>query len=117
VTYVVGGLPPWREASADHRSLGEGGQRAGLAGGLKAAGYVRPAVGPAPGKSRALRRAVGHEHRARQPAAGFGRLARVEPRAHEFERVGKPLEQAGFERCEFFNLTGGIVAIHRGYKL
>ena len=27
------------------------------------------------------------------------------------------MEQAGFERCEFFNLTGGIVAIHRGYKL
>lgn len=27
------------------------------------------------------------------------------------------LEQAGFERCEYFNLTGGIVAIHRGYKL
>jgi demethylmenaquinone methyltransferase/2-methoxy-6-polyprenyl-1,4-benzoquinol methylase len=27
------------------------------------------------------------------------------------------MEQAGFERCEYFNLTGGIVAIHRGYKL
>jgi len=27
------------------------------------------------------------------------------------------MEQAGLERCEFFNLTGGIVAIHRGYKL
>jgi demethylmenaquinone methyltransferase/2-methoxy-6-polyprenyl-1,4-benzoquinol methylase len=26
------------------------------------------------------------------------------------------LEQAGFERCDFHNLTGGIVAIHRGYK-
>jgi len=26
------------------------------------------------------------------------------------------MEQAGFERCRFFNLTGGIVAIHRGYK-
>ena len=24
---------------------------------------------------------------------------------------------AGFERCSFFNLTGGVVAIHRGYKL
>ncbi|MDH5408125.1 MAG: class I SAM-dependent methyltransferase, partial [Gammaproteobacteria bacterium] len=24
---------------------------------------------------------------------------------------------AGFERCEYFNLTGGIVALHRGYKL
>jgi len=27
------------------------------------------------------------------------------------------LEQAGFERCDYHNLTGGIVAIHRGYKL
>lgn len=27
------------------------------------------------------------------------------------------MEDAGFERCEYFNLTGGIVALHRGYKL
>ena len=27
------------------------------------------------------------------------------------------MEQAGFERCSFVNLTGGVVAIHRGYKL
>jgi hypothetical protein len=27
------------------------------------------------------------------------------------------LEQAGFERAGYVNLTGGIVAIHRGYKL
>jgi len=27
------------------------------------------------------------------------------------------LRHAGFERCEYFNLTGGIVAVHRGYKL
>jgi demethylmenaquinone methyltransferase / 2-methoxy-6-polyprenyl-1,4-benzoquinol methylase len=27
------------------------------------------------------------------------------------------MEQAGFERCGYFNLTGGVVAIHRGYKL
>ncbi|MGA7801752.1 MAG: bifunctional demethylmenaquinone methyltransferase/2-methoxy-6-polyprenyl-1,4-benzoquinol methylase UbiE [Gammaproteobacteria bacterium] len=27
------------------------------------------------------------------------------------------MEQAGFARCEYFNLTGGIVALHRGYKL
>ena len=27
------------------------------------------------------------------------------------------LEHAGFERCDYHNLTGGIVAIHRGYKL
>jgi demethylmenaquinone methyltransferase/2-methoxy-6-polyprenyl-1,4-benzoquinol methylase len=26
------------------------------------------------------------------------------------------MEHAGFERCDYHNLTGGIVAIHRGYK-
>jgi demethylmenaquinone methyltransferase/2-methoxy-6-polyprenyl-1,4-benzoquinol methylase len=33
------------------------------------------------------------------------------------ETLRAMMEQAGLERCEFFNLTGGIVAIHRGYKL
>jgi len=33
------------------------------------------------------------------------------------ETLQAMLETAGFERCEFFNLSGGIVAIHRGYKL
>jgi demethylmenaquinone methyltransferase / 2-methoxy-6-polyprenyl-1,4-benzoquinol methylase len=27
------------------------------------------------------------------------------------------LEHAGFERSDYFNLTGGVVAIHRGYKI
>ena len=27
------------------------------------------------------------------------------------------MEQAGMERCDFHNLTGGIVAVHRGFKL
>jgi demethylmenaquinone methyltransferase/2-methoxy-6-polyprenyl-1,4-benzoquinol methylase len=27
------------------------------------------------------------------------------------------LESVGFERCDFHNLTGGIVAVHRGFKL
>ncbi|MDQ2696010.1 MAG: bifunctional demethylmenaquinone methyltransferase/2-methoxy-6-polyprenyl-1,4-benzoquinol methylase UbiE [Pseudomonadota bacterium] len=26
------------------------------------------------------------------------------------------MEQAGLERCEYFNLSGGIVALHRGWK-
>jgi demethylmenaquinone methyltransferase/2-methoxy-6-polyprenyl-1,4-benzoquinol methylase len=26
------------------------------------------------------------------------------------------MEEAGFERCEYFNLSGGIVAVHRGFK-
>lgn len=33
------------------------------------------------------------------------------------ETLQDMMEQAGLERCEFFNLSGGIVAIHRGYKL
>lgn len=27
------------------------------------------------------------------------------------------LHDCGFERCSYFNLSGGIVAVHRGYKL
>lgn len=27
------------------------------------------------------------------------------------------LEEAGFEQCDYHNLTGGVVAIHRGFKL
>jgi demethylmenaquinone methyltransferase/2-methoxy-6-polyprenyl-1,4-benzoquinol methylase len=27
------------------------------------------------------------------------------------------MEQAGLERCDYHNLTGGIVAVHRGFKL
>ncbi|WP_455199623.1 class I SAM-dependent methyltransferase, partial [Kaarinaea lacus] len=27
------------------------------------------------------------------------------------------MQDAGLERCEYFNLSGGIVALHRGYKL
>jgi demethylmenaquinone methyltransferase/2-methoxy-6-polyprenyl-1,4-benzoquinol methylase len=27
------------------------------------------------------------------------------------------MEKAGYGRCQFFNLTGGVVAVHRGYKL
>jgi demethylmenaquinone methyltransferase/2-methoxy-6-polyprenyl-1,4-benzoquinol methylase len=27
------------------------------------------------------------------------------------------MQEAGFERCEYFNLSGGIVALHLGYRL
>lgn len=33
------------------------------------------------------------------------------------ETLRSMMETAGFERCEYFNHSGGIVAIHRGYKL
>ncbi len=32
------------------------------------------------------------------------------------ERLQEMMEAAGFERCDYFNLSGGIVALHRGYK-
>src|SRR3989304_3516862 len=33
------------------------------------------------------------------------------------EELKKMMEDAGLERVEYFNLTGGVVAVHRGYKL
>ena len=38
---------------------------------------------------------------------------RMHPKQNELKTM---MENAGFERCEYFNLTRGIVAIHRGYK-
>jgi demethylmenaquinone methyltransferase/2-methoxy-6-polyprenyl-1,4-benzoquinol methylase len=33
------------------------------------------------------------------------------------EQLKKLIEDAGFERVEYFNLSAGVVALHRGYKL
>jgi len=33
------------------------------------------------------------------------------------KELKKMMEEAGLERVEYFNLTGGVVAVHRGYKL
>lgn len=33
------------------------------------------------------------------------------------ETLKAMMESAGFEHCSYFNLSGGIVAIHRGYKV
>ncbi|MGY6277600.1 bifunctional demethylmenaquinone methyltransferase/2-methoxy-6-polyprenyl-1,4-benzoquinol methylase UbiE [Methylomonas sp. MgM2] len=38
---------------------------------------------------------------------------RMHPRQDDLKRM---MEEAGFERCEYFNMTQGIVAVHRGYK-
>ncbi len=32
------------------------------------------------------------------------------------ETLLEMMQAAGFERCQYFNLSGGIVAVHRGYK-
>lgn len=50
-------------------------------------------------------------------AASYRYLAesiRVHP---DQETLKTMLEQAGFERCDYHNLSGGIVAVHRGFKL
>jgi demethylmenaquinone methyltransferase / 2-methoxy-6-polyprenyl-1,4-benzoquinol methylase len=39
-------------------------------------------------------------------------------RMHPDQQALKAMMQtAGFERCSYFNLSGGIVALHRGYRL
>lgn len=38
---------------------------------------------------------------------------RMHPSQEELKQL---MRQVGFERVEFFNLTGGVVALHRGYK-
>ena len=38
---------------------------------------------------------------------------RMHPGQEELKRM---MEEAGLERVEYFNMTGGVVAVHRGYK-
>jgi len=38
---------------------------------------------------------------------------RMHPDQKELKNL---MEQSGFEDCEYFNLSGGIVALHRGYR-
>ncbi len=33
------------------------------------------------------------------------------------EELKQMMQEAGLERIEYFNMTGGVVAVHRGYKL
>jgi demethylmenaquinone methyltransferase/2-methoxy-6-polyprenyl-1,4-benzoquinol methylase len=58
----------------------------------------------------------------------LGRLVAGDPESYRYlaesirmhpdqETLRAMMEQAGFERCDYFNLSAGIVAIHRGYKL
>lgn len=35
----------------------------------------------------------------------------------EQDKLREMMKKASFERCDYFNLTQGIVAVHRGYKL
>ena len=50
-------------------------------------------------------------------AASYRYLAESIRRHPDQETLKAMMERAGFERCEYFNLTAGIVALHIGYKL
>jgi demethylmenaquinone methyltransferase/2-methoxy-6-polyprenyl-1,4-benzoquinol methylase len=39
---------------------------------------------------------------------------RMHPKQDELKQM---MEEAGLERCEYFNMNQGIVAVHRGYKI
>lgn len=49
-------------------------------------------------------------------AASYRYLAESIRMHPDQETLLQMMEEAGFERCQYFNLTGGIVAVHRGYK-
>jgi demethylmenaquinone methyltransferase/2-methoxy-6-polyprenyl-1,4-benzoquinol methylase len=50
-------------------------------------------------------------------AASYRYLAESIRRHPDQETLKAMMERAGFERCEYFNLSAGIVALHVGYKL
>jgi demethylmenaquinone methyltransferase/2-methoxy-6-polyprenyl-1,4-benzoquinol methylase len=50
-------------------------------------------------------------------AASYRYLAESIRRHPDQETLKTMMETAGFERCEVFNLSGGIVALHEGFRL
>jgi demethylmenaquinone methyltransferase/2-methoxy-6-polyprenyl-1,4-benzoquinol methylase len=49
-------------------------------------------------------------------AASYRYLAESIRMHPDQETLLRMMESSGFERCQYFNLSGGIVAVHRGYK-
>ena len=49
--------------------------------------------------------------------AGYRYLAESIRMHPDQETLKGMMQAAGFERCDYFNLSGGIVALHRGFKL
>jgi demethylmenaquinone methyltransferase/2-methoxy-6-polyprenyl-1,4-benzoquinol methylase len=49
--------------------------------------------------------------------ASYRYLAESIRRHPDQETLKAMMQAAGFERCSYFNLSGGIVALHRGYRL
>lgn len=50
-------------------------------------------------------------------AASYRYLAESIRRHPDQETLARMLAEQGFERCEYFNLSAGIVALHVGYRL
>jgi demethylmenaquinone methyltransferase/2-methoxy-6-polyprenyl-1,4-benzoquinol methylase len=50
-------------------------------------------------------------------AESYRYLAESIRKQPDAESVMRMLQQAGFKRCDWFRLSAGIVALHRGYKL
>jgi demethylmenaquinone methyltransferase/2-methoxy-6-polyprenyl-1,4-benzoquinol methylase len=50
-------------------------------------------------------------------AASYRYLAESIRRHPDQAALKELMQKAGFERCEYFNLSGGIVALHLGYRL
>ena len=50
-------------------------------------------------------------------SASYRYLAESIRRHPDQETLKAMMERAGFERCEYYNLTAGIVALHVGFKL
>ncbi|MGD8339416.1 MAG: bifunctional demethylmenaquinone methyltransferase/2-methoxy-6-polyprenyl-1,4-benzoquinol methylase UbiE [Gammaproteobacteria bacterium] len=50
-------------------------------------------------------------------SSSYRYLAESIRRHPEQAELRSMMEQAGFERCEYFNLSGGIVAVHLGFRL
>jgi demethylmenaquinone methyltransferase / 2-methoxy-6-polyprenyl-1,4-benzoquinol methylase len=52
-----------------------------------------------------------------QDAAAYRYLAESIRMHPDQETLKGMMEAAGFSRCQYYNLTGGIVAVHRGYRM
>ena len=50
-------------------------------------------------------------------AASYRYLAESIRRHPDQETLKGMMERVGFERCEYFNLTAGVVALHLGFRL
>jgi demethylmenaquinone methyltransferase / 2-methoxy-6-polyprenyl-1,4-benzoquinol methylase len=50
-------------------------------------------------------------------SASYRYLAESIRRHPDQETLKGMMERAGFERCSYYNLSGGIVALHVGFKL